>query len=142
MENASKALIIAGSILIAILLIAVGVRTLNSTSETMDTQEQTINTSTVEMFNKKFTKYFGSKQSLSDVKALANEIISNNAANPNHIVELRIVNCPPNNGIFTDAAEITSKVSNLTQKKFRIIANSTSYGSDGYLIRIFVGRAS
>ena len=54
MENATKALIIAGSILIAILLIAMGIRTFNSTEGLRREQEKSIDTTDINMFNSKF----------------------------------------------------------------------------------------
>ena len=79
MENASKALIIAGAILLAILLISLGIMIFNQASSTLegsggmdDAQKQT--------FNAKFQKYesetAGIKGSL--VKSLINEIIAVN----------------------------------------------------------------
>ena len=78
MENATKALIIAGSILIVILLIAMGVSIFKSTSGTTDQVDSTMQTTEMAMFNNQFTMYAG-KQSGSRVKALANAVIANNA---------------------------------------------------------------
>lgn len=57
MENATKALIIAGSVLIAIALIGVGMKIFNSTSGTTDTVETTMIATEVAMFNNKFMPY-------------------------------------------------------------------------------------
>lgn len=79
MENASKALLIAGSVLIVILLIAVGVRVFNSTQGTADNVETTMNATEIATFNSKFTQYAGSNKSATQVKALANVVIAHNA---------------------------------------------------------------
>ena len=87
MENASKALIIAGSVLVAIILIAIGVRVINSTSGTTKSVADTMTASEKATFNSKFTAYAGSGKSGAQVKALANIVISNNATNPNKKVK-------------------------------------------------------
>ena len=71
MENASKALLIAGSILIVILLIAFGMRIFNSTSDTTDSVETTMKTTEISTFNSKFADYAGSKKTVAQAKALA-----------------------------------------------------------------------
>ncbi len=78
MENASKALIIAGSILIAILLIAFGVRTFNSTRGASEGVETTMNATEIATFNGKFTKYIGTNKNRGQALALINEVISHN----------------------------------------------------------------
>ena len=55
MENASKALIIAGSILLAILIIAMGVMIFNNAKSAADTS--TFDTAEINMFNQKFERY-------------------------------------------------------------------------------------
>ena len=80
MENASKALIIAGSILIAIMIVSLGVVIFNNMGNTakqaanMDKQE-------IESFNAKITPYVGKNISGSQVNALIQLVISiDNAA--------------------------------------------------------------
>ncbi len=86
MENASKALLIAASVLVAILLIAFAVKTINSTSGINESQQETMQTAEMAQFNSKFTQYSGSGKSAAQVKALANVVIANNATNPSHFV--------------------------------------------------------
>ena len=85
MENASKALLIAGSVLVAILLIAFGVRTFNSTRGTTESVEQTMSATEIAQFNNKFAGYTGNDVPAAKVKALANMIIANNAKSPNKV---------------------------------------------------------
>lgn len=77
MENASKALLIAGSVLIAILVIGFGMKIFNTTAEPASEVEGTMITAAMTTFNNKFLKYSGSQRG-SSIKALANEIIANN----------------------------------------------------------------
>lgn len=111
MENATKALLIAGSILIAILLIAMGVRVFNSTKGTTDSVQTTMNTTEIATFNSKFTQYAGSGKSAAQVKALANIIIANNATNTAHKVKLKVLT----EGETDDAATITTNVASLSE---------------------------
>lgn len=79
MENASKALVIAASVLIVILLIALGVRIFNSTSGTADSVDETMNATQIATFNNKFLAYVGQNKSVAQARALANLVIANNA---------------------------------------------------------------
>ena len=81
MENASKALIIAGAILIAILLISVAVIIINSTGSMQDRVGKSSATMEIQTFNSNFTTYEGTAVSASQVKALMSLIKSSNAAN-------------------------------------------------------------
>lgn len=77
MENASKALIIAGAILVAILLISVGVIIIQNAN--ID-PSSTFSEMEISQFNEKWTKYESPKQSASQVKALLSQIDASNSA--------------------------------------------------------------
>lgn len=75
MENASKALIIAAAILIAILLISVGVYVVGIAQEQINNSDMSsIETTT---FNQKFTKYLGSQKG-SAIRTLVQEVMAYN----------------------------------------------------------------
>ena len=57
MENATKALLIAGGVLIAIIIISVMVITFKKTGNISKTYDKTINQEDVAKFNENFTKY-------------------------------------------------------------------------------------
>jgi len=82
MENASKALIIAGSILIALVVISLGIVVFNkfrdSTDKNRDLSEQEIGD-----FNSQFTKYEGESVAGSQVNDLIQLVISVNIASKN-----------------------------------------------------------
>ena len=80
MENASKALIIAGAILIAIVLITVGVAVLNQGSDVAN--QSSLEGAQLTAFNQKFSQYEGTKSG-SQVKALLNAVMTNNQAEKN-----------------------------------------------------------
>ena len=79
MENASKALIIAGAILLAILLISLGIMIYTQASGVVNTNAM----SEVEIstFNKKFTQYGTSNVRGSQINALIDAVIQNNLSN-------------------------------------------------------------
>ena len=79
MENASKALIIAGSVLIAILLISLVLFILKSTSGTTDQTQKLGETLEVQQFNSQFLKYCGTSVKGSQVRTLCEVIIAHNA---------------------------------------------------------------
>ena len=76
MENASKALIIAGAILISILLISLGIVIYNSAKDAASTDQ--MDDFQVSAFNSKFTQYEG-KKSGSQVKSLIDDVLACNA---------------------------------------------------------------
>ena len=75
MENASKALIIAGAILLAILLIGLGIFIFGQVSNTIDNTG--LDQLAVQQFNSQFEPYEGTKSG-SQVKQLLRVVISNN----------------------------------------------------------------
>ena len=87
MENASKALIIAGAILLAILLISLGIMIFTQAQDTVSGSGMT--EAEVTAFNQKFTKYEGTFKG-SMVKYLIQEVNANNSndANTEKIVKL------------------------------------------------------
>lgn len=83
MENASKALIIAGSVLIAILVISLGLLIFKSTSGTTDQTQELGKTLEVQQFNSQFLKYCGDSVKGSQVRTLCEVIIAHNANSKN-----------------------------------------------------------
>ncbi len=76
MENASKALIIAGAILISIMIIGLGVVILNNVSDVI--KGANVDTEAAQANNEKFVSSFGENLSASEVKSLINTIRANN----------------------------------------------------------------
>lgn len=75
MENASKALIIAAAILIAILLISVGVYVVGVAQEQINNSD--MSSIEVTTFNQKFTKYQGSQKG-STIRTMVQEVMAYN----------------------------------------------------------------
>lgn len=77
MENASKALIIAGAIIISILVIGLGVFIFTGASENADVSSS-MNSQKAQAHNGTFTNFFGQKVSASKVKELMKQVATNN----------------------------------------------------------------
>lgn len=75
MENASKALIIAGSILVAVLVISLGVMIFRNMSKSV-VDDTSLSTQQISQFNSKITPYVGNNISGSNVNNLRQHIIS------------------------------------------------------------------
>lgn len=79
MENASKALLIAGAILIAILLIGIGMLVFSGIEGITGQAGQQVDAMEIQMFNKQFEQYAGENVSGSRVKSLITAINASNA---------------------------------------------------------------
>ena len=112
MENASKALIIAGAILISILLISVGIIVMNSINKPVDQAAGTADSQAIEMFNSKFSGYVGSGQSAQAMKSLIN------AAKSTTDREVKIL------GTYDSVSKLDSSLK---------YTATPSYGTDGYI---------
>lgn len=76
MENASKALIIAGAILLSIIIISLGLVVVNNVRGQIEGQN--LNKDQLAEFNKRFLSYEGTNKTGSDVNSLIQEVISSN----------------------------------------------------------------
>ena len=76
MENASKALIIAGAILLSILLISLGIYIFQQANGVISGSGMT--KAEISAFNQQFTKYEGDKKTGSEIRALVQEVLANN----------------------------------------------------------------
>jgi len=127
MENASKALIIAGAILISIVLIAVGVLVVNNMNEPVDEAIAQMSDQAKRIFNSKFEGFAGDKRLPGDARALISAIIASNASETQpHKVLVQ-------SDLVTDiagdkASADESKISPLYNK----IVNGATYNIDVY----------
>ena len=78
MENATKALIIAASILIAIVLIGVGIKILGATKGTVVQTQEVTSAAEVSVFNSQVTQYFGDNVDANTVRELLRFVSVNN----------------------------------------------------------------
>lgn len=129
MENASKALIIAGAILISILLISVGVIIMNSTGDIGGTSQRQGEIMAIRTFNSQFTAYEGEAVSGSQIKELISAVEANNAKDDEHKVTLT-----------TGTNNVTKSSQVVASKKYKV---ELSYGNDdasktGYIQEITI----
>ena len=111
MENASKALIVAGAILIAILLITIGIILINSSRSVVDSGTTAMSSQAIQAFNAQFTQYEGKNKSRQTVSALLNTIITSNASHSNQVAVRMILSYPDTQRGYY-AGEISSTNSN------------------------------
>ena len=78
MENASKALIIAGAILLAILLISLGILVYNNARGTIT--DANLDSETAQAFNTRISQYCGNRKSANDMNSLIDAISASNGA--------------------------------------------------------------
>lgn len=116
MENATKALLIAGSVLIAILLIALGMRVFNSGASASKASQSTMQTTAVATFNSQFTSFSGTQRP-NKISSLVQKVIASNATNSKKVTI---------NGGDATTYQIPTEESKI----------SFYYGSDGYIFNI------
>lgn len=112
MENASKALLIAGAILIVILLIAVGMMVYRGAQGSIQKAIGSMSSTEKDIHNSQFEPFVGTKVSGSNVRSLLSKMITNNSDDNNVQVELKGIGTDPNTvmGQITTSASATYKV--------------------------------
>ena len=75
MENASKALIIAGAVLLSILLVSIGIMIFNGATRSIGGAMEQMDATDIQAHNQRFTPYGGTKRG-SEVKSLLDVILS------------------------------------------------------------------
>ena len=137
MENATKALLIAGSVLVVIILIAIGLKIVNSTKGTVESSQTAMNATEVATYNNKFIQYMGVNKSKNQAIAFMNTVIANNTTSKRRLYVFY-------NGTGTSVystADLSSVITQITNnddsKKYEIKIAASSGGSgtaNGYYI--------
>ena len=140
MENASKALLIAASVLIVILLIGVGMVIFNSIGSTTDQVGSQADSMAIQTFNGNFDQYEGSAVSASNVKSLINKINANNVNSSNKVRIKGEVNASAKIDTTKTSGIVNSHKYTVTMNKH--IATSCPCGhaatSEGYICLITI----
>lgn len=112
MENASKALLIAGAILIVILLIAVGMMVYRGAQGSIQKAIGSMSSTEKDIHNSQFEPFVGTKVSGSNVRSLLSKMITNNSDDNNVQVKLKGIGTDPNAVMeqITTAASASYKV--------------------------------
>lgn len=138
MENASKALIIAGAILLAILLITLGIYIFQQAQSTVNNSG--MSQAEIQTFNSQFTKYEGDKIKGSSVKSLIQEVNVNNSQDESNEHQITVT------GVTASASGseagynqyLTSGIKNTKTYTVKI----TKYGTNGRIVTIAVSENS
>ena len=132
MENASKALIIAGAILLAILIISLGIMIYNQASGVVNNNAMT--EVEVTSFNQKFEQYFGENVRGANVNSLVNAVRTNNMSTDDKSEQVT-VKSGGSEGI-TVSQDGTSAGSAETGKTYKVEA--TKYTTGGLISEITI----
>ena len=124
MENASKALIIAGAILLSILLISLGIMIFNTAQDT--TKNSGMTQAQVSAFNNKFSKYEGTIKG-SEVRSLIQEVVASNGDDNNKNASRQITINKDSKAIVSGTTADSSGI--LTTKSYTV--KITDYNDDG-----------
>lgn len=119
MENASKALIIAGAVLISILLISVGVLIMNSVDPMTEATGQQSESMAIQTFNAQFTQYEGDDVPGSQVRTLISTV---KAAQKS----------------YNRTVTITNEASLIVKATSRYTVTIKSYDTNGYINEITI----
>lgn len=138
MENATKALLIAGSVLIAIVLIAVGLKILSSTSGVTKQVDDLSTTMERSMFNSQYTQYEGNIKG-TQLKSLLQKVLMNNKnSNKNIKIYLEDINEFSNcTAYITLESEINQTISETKPGKTYSVSIK-KYDEQGYVSEIWI----
>lgn len=127
MENASKALLIAGAILLAILLISLGIMIFTQAQDTVNNSG--MSQAEIQAFNNKFLKYEGEMRGAT-VRQLINEVVANNADESTPTITATL------NGTTIASSTLSGSSSGINSKnKYKV---SLGYGNKGYVSTITI----
>ena len=134
MENASKALIIAGAILLAILIISLGILIYNQASSVV--QDNAMSTVEIQQFNQQFTQYEGSSVRGSTVRALYQAVLSNNVSQDSDTRRVSITNSAVSGADLSETAKsMTSGFTNIeTGTSYKVTCNYGASGAEAGLV--------
>lgn len=120
MDNASKALVMVGAILIAVMLISLGVFLFTYARDQAEGQTQVMDATVVAAFNEQFLSYCGNDIRGTSVKSLITKVQASNAQNPDFPVETT--------GIISASAVDSDKTYTVTE----------SYDTDGHIKQLAI----
>ena len=136
MENASKALIIAGAILLSILLISLGIMIFNQAQDA--TKNSGMSQAQVSTFNNKFSKYEGKKIKGSEVNGMIQEVVASNGDEDNQNAS-RIITVMFGTAKVVEGTAVTN---NTIQSNKTYTVSISEYDSNGYVKKIQITAAN
>lgn len=131
MENASKALIIAGAILLSILLISLGVMVFQQGQDAI--KNSGMSKAEIQTFNNQFTQYEGDKRG-SQVKSLIQEVNASNASDAaegnDRMITITGIDARDNNSVKSYKTNISSTAT--------YTVSITGYDNSGFINAITI----
>jgi len=135
MENASKALIIAGAILISIVLVSVGVIVVNALDPNQALGE--MDQQAIESFNSKFVSNAGENVQGTRVKTLIQNVITSNSNNEEDR-QISVVG-PEGGSEATTSADLSAMRNTIkTSTRYRVVMD---YATNGLVNKITITKA-
>lgn len=128
MENATKALLIAAAVLVAILIISLGLVVYNMAAETVNNSAN-LSEYEIQSFNEKFTKYVGNNVSGTTVNAMISTVFNHNLAQEDEGRKVAIENESDDDfeGLAIDATSSPGKVDTGRRYSVSLTYNETSH---------------
>lgn len=146
MENASKALLIAGAILIVILLIAIGMLVYNGAKSSIDKGISTMTATEKQIHNAQFEPYLGTSVTGSNIRNLLSKVMANNGNADNPTVQVYFNNtAAATSGSLTNADAAYANVATNASARYsaRIEGKDGATGmTDGCITSITILRTT
>ena len=132
MENATKALLIAASVLIVIVLVALGVALLNSSPDVTGQAKSVGESTAIQAFNGQFTSYLGDNQSAAMVRTVMTVARTSNKNSAENVAVYHKGSTKVSDLVVQGNEKGTLKNWNPTDGKAYIIEVKKSDGTSGY----------
>lgn len=136
MENATKALLIAASVLIVIVLIAVGIRILGSSQGVTNEVGEISDTMSVSTYNSQFTDYVGTQTGAQVKSVLSKATVTYRNGSSRQVSVTVISGTGLTSGTYDTANEIATVMSSLKLNSTYIVG--VTYDSNGYVNSITI----
>jgi len=127
MDNASKALIIAGAVLIAVMLVSVGVLVYNAAVGSVSGGLVQVKGTEVELFNSAYETYFGENRSTAEAQSLINKVNAFNRTSSDRTISLEGTGQKASNNKYS--LQTSTKNANYN-------ISDTDWDTNGYITKI------
>lgn len=139
MENASKALLIAGAILIVIVLISIGMVIVQSSQGIVDEAGQMTTDQETSTFNNRFSTYQGTQKGAT-VQSLLGVVSANNADNKSAGRKITVILITADGDPGTELVNSTdltkASADIVTSARYKVVMSNTN--ADGYIDEITI----
>ncbi len=140
MENASKALLIAGAVLIVIVLISVGMMIVQQSQGLLGDVGDVTSNQSVTAFNTPYENYQGTQKGAS-IRTLMGNVSTNNSTNASgHVITIKLkLTADGQEEELTTSTDITKKAAEIiASARYSVVA--TNKDAEGYITEISITR--